>query len=858
VAFRRRLRRLFLLLALGMAVVWLRALQLQVIEGDDWAAEARKKRERVLVVEAPRGRIVDRDGRVLAVDRPVFQLVFVGWEWKHRGRLRCTGCGQIHHYDVARGPRQGTCPCGEPDATLEPLPLPDPSPLETLLELPSGELARRAEARMVRIEELVRARRRRLESDGRPEFLAYDEERLYRADLLHRPYVVVSRVPEESVRLIELDQEDRYRGFRVRTVLRRYYPPGGPPSQLLGYVSVVQDEEELEALRRRYARNVSLDTRVGRSGLEKGLEELLMGRFGHERQARDGDGDFTRVVRAEPPQAGKQVRLALTVEACARAHAALQQHGKAVGYHPQTLPSGGFVAMYADSGEIVAWAEMPQLDVTEELDRMFSDADEEARFDPSVGQWMLPDGVDPPAGETVDEWRSRLTKPAPRWMSRVSQIAVEPGSTFKVFIGLGLLDGLRQMEPGTWLPIPGDFGCTRQRMTPGCHVHPDVDFVGAICVSCNRYFALSLRGYPEWWRVYRRTVPALLLGLGFGRPTGVDVWGETGGVFLRDYVDFDPRQVAHEACVAVREAAGASAGEVAMRTMGAVPHVVAGRDPARLRSLLEVVLKEALGVAGGAGRVGLSLEPGAPDPRDERIAPLSFEVFARAHPEGPAPRPPDLALLRQRVAELGGPLEAEVRPQGVFTLAFTLRYHERIGRPPGAPLVILDDDGRNVAIGQGPVSVTPLQMVRGVAALANGGRLVTPHVALEADGVPLNRVSSALALDPRDVDLVRAGMREVVEGAHGTARDAGWGAVPAEVYGKTGTAQVGSWWVPGERPAKGPWHHWFVGFAEAPGFRPLAFACVLHSRSEGGASLTAAKAAREFLSWWFTSGPDAR
>jgi penicillin-binding protein 2 len=149
-------------------------------------------------------------------------------------------------------------------------------------------------------------------------------------------------------------------------------------------------------------------------------------------------------------------------------------------------------------------------------------------------------------------------------------------------------------------------------------------------------------------------------------------------------------------------------------------------------------------------------------------------------------------------------------------------------------------------------------MVRAVAALANGGRLVTPRVARSAGGVPLSAPSTVVGLDPRDVDLVRAGMRAVVTGSEGTARGAAWRTVPAEVYGKTGTAQVGSWWTPRDRPEKGPWHHWFVGFAEAPGFKPLAFACVLHSRTEGGASATSAKAVCDFLAWWFTRGPDAR
>ena len=74
------------------------------------------------------------------------------------------------------------------------------------------------------------------------------------------------------------------------------------------------------------------------------------------------------------------------------------------------------------------------------------------------------------------------------------------------------------------------------------------------------------------------------------------------------------------------------------------------------------------------------------------------------------------------------------------------------------------------------------------------------------------------------------------------------------MYSKTGTAQPGGPWRPfGLSEDGGPWHHWFVGWAEAPGKRTVAFACVLHSRYEAAAGLTAAPATQEILEQWYRS-----
>ncbi|MBM5801805.1 MAG: penicillin-binding protein 2, partial [Cyanobacteria bacterium K_DeepCast_35m_m2_023] len=100
------------------------------------------------------------------------------------------------------------------------------------------------------------------------------------------------------------------------------------------------------------------------------------------------------------------------------------------------------------------------------------------------------------------------------------------------------------------------------------------------------------------------------------------------------------------------------------------------------------------------------------------------------------------------------------------------------------------------AIGQGALQVTPLQMARLYAAVANGGWLVTPHLV----ECPTKR--TWIGLKPATLAVLRQGLRMVV--TDGTARMLNDPQLPP-VAGKTGTA---------EDPPR-PDHAWFGGFAPA-------------------------------------------
>jgi penicillin-binding protein 2 len=153
----------------------------------------------------------------------------------------------------------------------------------------------------------------------------------------------------------------------------------------------------------------------------------------------------------------------------------------------------------------------------------------------------------------------------------------------------------------------------------------------------------------------------------------------------------------------------------------------------------------------------------------------------------------------------------------------------------------------SVAIGQGQVSATPLQLARLAAIVANGGRLVRPHLVRSVGGVPIPiEPAIDLGLKPETLAVLRAGMMGVVNG--GT----GWRAHldGLSIGGKTGSAQV----VGKARLEKNPTltaiipHGWFVAFAPADAPRIALAVMVEHGGSGGGA---AAPVAREILAHYF-------
>ncbi|HEV2773648.1 MAG TPA: penicillin-binding protein 2 [Thermoleophilaceae bacterium] len=154
-------------------------------------------------------------------------------------------------------------------------------------------------------------------------------------------------------------------------------------------------------------------------------------------------------------------------------------------------------------------------------------------------------------------------------------------------------------------------------------------------------------------------------------------------------------------------------------------------------------------------------------------------------------------------------------------------------------------DNINLSVGQGDLQANPLQMAVAYAAVANGGRVVTPHLGKrieDADGRVLQELPSParrrVDIEPEHRDAILEGLRSAASASGGTSADVFKG-FPIPVAGKTGTAEKGL-----GRPDQS----WYIALAPYPNPR---YVVAVTDEAGGFGAETAAPAARRILASLF-------
>jgi len=381
---------------------------LQVREGESNSQLAERNRIKTVPVLAPRGKLLDRDGRVIVDNQAAFTLLLT------RENLN------MDHIDgIAAG-----------------------------LHLDPAE---------------VRARVKRFSS--RPKYV---------------PVVIKQELTPAEITFVESHRDaNTYPEMELIQNQRRLYPKNGLAAHAIGYVGEVSEPELDTTEFAKYAQGAI----VGKAGLERQYNDMLMGVDGERRVVVDSSGREREVLESTEATPGNSLQLTLDLDLQAVAELALQGQ------------RGAVVALDPRSGEVLAMVSRPA-------------------FDPNAFAAHI----------TNEYWKELTSGNDNPMLNRAIQAQFAPGSTFKPIMALaGLETGA--IDDHDTFHCPGGatffgrfFKCWQKRGHGTVNVHL------GIVQSCDVFF------YNLGNKLGIDNIAMYAEMAGIGKKTGIDLPGEAEGL----------------------------------------------------------------------------------------------------------------------------------------------------------------------------------------------------------------------------------------------------------------------------------------------------------------------------------------
>ncbi|HEY4087429.1 MAG TPA: penicillin-binding protein 2 [Bryobacteraceae bacterium] len=257
---------------------------------------------------------------------------------------------------------------------------------------------------------------------------------------------------------------------------RRVYPSDGLLAHVIGYTGEISESELDNPDYAKYNQGQI----IGKTGLEKEYNDVLMGTDGERRAVVDNMGherEMLSEVKAIPGH-----NLQTTIDLDLEAVAELGIEGK----------RGALVALDPNTGEILAMVSKPSFDPNKFAVRIKS-----------------------------SDWRELTANPDNPLLARAIQAQLQPGSTFKPIMALAALE-TGNITPATTYNCPG--GATFYGHFYHCDQHHGtLDLHRAIALSCDTYF------YNVGVKMGIDDIAYYAHMIGYGAKTGVDLPNEASG-----------------------------------------------------------------------------------------------------------------------------------------------------------------------------------------------------------------------------------------------------------------------------------------------------------------------------------------
>ncbi|MDQ3657258.1 MAG: penicillin-binding transpeptidase domain-containing protein [Chloroflexota bacterium] len=542
---------------------------LQLVRGEEYKTQAADNVIRPEVLPAPRGMILDRQGRHLARNRRAWEVRVVKAELPddeaEQRRVLDMLISALQLEDVVAIRPKGV-PAGSRDTVLQ----------RVARMLYDGE-----EDQSIADRELARWLREWPDKLVRVAPVSLDDAAYFRAHAAELPGVLVMNeidylvgniwasrlpitvktdVPREVALKLEANSIYMPGVYVDDTALAREYPAGEVMSHVLGYVRSI-DGASLDDLRNRDENNERIydqnDT-IGKEGLEQALEAQLRGVKGNRSVEVDANGVIMRTMpnSETPAQEGQSVRLTIDLElqnavgnalragieraAAGKEEVNRERAGK--GERLWQVPNAGSAVAYDPrTGEVLAMVSYPYYD-----NQLFVTGISERKWN----EYML-------------------AEKGKAFLNRAVYELYPPGSTFKIFLAASALhhdaitpDKVHSCRgairvPNDWDLSQGTSMACWRGWTGG--EHGELDLLGAIEGSCDVYFYNVAQEYVERpqafddlfyydWNLLNGAVVSdtkhFFEGLGidpladdmqnrfwFGKATEIEILGEAIGLF---------------------------------------------------------------------------------------------------------------------------------------------------------------------------------------------------------------------------------------------------------------------------------------------------------------------------------------
>ncbi len=258
-------------------------------------------------------------------------------------------------------------------------------------------------------------------------------------------------------------------GVFVEIVPKRVYPHGKLLCHVIGYVGY-PSEQELKKYRGRIASR----SFIGKLGIERSLDEVLLGKLGREEVMINALGKVVKTLKREEPAKGKSVKLSIDIR--------MQKIVEQV-FYESGQPAGAVILMNAKTGEILALASFPG-------------------FDPN---------------RVYRDWEKIRKNKLNPMFNRATSGRYPPASVFKVPVSYAILE-TKIASPWNKVVCKGSFFLGDRRFYCwDLSGHGQVDLIKALQDSCDVYF------YTHGYEAGPSTIIRYARKFGYGEPIPLEI-----------------------------------------------------------------------------------------------------------------------------------------------------------------------------------------------------------------------------------------------------------------------------------------------------------------------------------------------